>query len=164
MKNGKLFGKLNIIDLLIILIVLAALVFVGLRYLRPDNGVPSSAVPEKVRMTFFADEAPILLRAQGDRQLGGPVSDFDTSTYLGVLTSFAAEDSYTYMPDPVSGELVAVPSTVECFLTFACEGEGYISNDGLRINGVQYSIGGTYVIRAGQTRISCRLADFEPIG
>ena len=164
MKNGKLFGKLNIIDLLIILIVLAALVFVGLRYLRPDSSVPSSAVPEKVRMTFVAEKAPGLLREQGERQIGNPVSDYDTSTYLGVLTSYVAEDYCTNELDPVSGEIVPVPSATECYLTFACEGEGYISNDGLRINGVQYSIGGTYVVRAGQTRISCRLADFEPIG
>ena len=162
MKNGKLFGKLNIIDLLIILIVLAALAFVGLRYLRPSNNT-YTATPDKVRLTFVADKAPMLLRAQDDRQLGGPVTDFDTSNYLGVLTAYEATDSCTNELDPVSGEIVAVPSTTECYLTFACEGEGYIADDGLRINGTQYSIGATYVIRAGQTRISCRLADFERI-
>ena len=162
MKNGKLFGKLNIIDLLIILIVLAALAFVGLRYLRPDSS-GHAAAPDKVRITFFAKDAPILLWDQGERQMGGPVSDHDTSNYLGVLTSYVPEEAYIYALDQDSGEMVRVLSSTECFLTFACEGEGYISDDGLRINGVQYSIGGTYVIRAGQTRISCRLADFERI-
>lgn len=162
MKNGKLFGKLNIIDLLLILIVLAALVFVGLRYLRPDSAV-RSASPDKVRMTFFADDAPLLLWDQGERQMGGPVSDYDTSTYLGVLTSFEPEEAYIYALDPQSGETLRILSTTECLLTFACEGEGYLSDDGLRINGVQYSIGASYVIRAGQTRIACRLADVERI-
>lgn len=162
MKNGKLFGKINIIDLLIIVIVLAALVFVGLRYLRPDS-VARSADPDKVRMTFFADKAPLLLWDQGDRQMGGPVSDFDTSNYLGILTAYEPEEAYIYALDQQSGEVLRVLSSTECFLTFACEGEGYISDDGLRINGVQYSIGASYVIRAGQTRIACRLADIERI-
>ena len=162
MKNGKLFGKINIIDLLIILIVLAALAFVGLRYLRPDS-TARSAEPDKVRMTFFANDAPILLWDQGERQMGGPVSDYDASNYLGVLTSYEPEEAYLYELNPGSGELLRVRSATECLLTFACEGEGYLSADGLRINGVQYSIGGSYVICAGQTRIACRLADVERI-
>lgn len=162
MKNGKLFGKINIIDLLIILIVLAALAFIGLRYLRSD-GAPRAAEPDKVRMTFFADEAPLLLWDQGERQMGGPVSDYDASNYLGVLTEYTPEEAYIYTLDRETGEELRVRSSTECFLTFACEGEGYLSDDGLRINGVQYSIGGSYVIRAGQTRIYCRLADVERI-
>lgn len=162
MKNGKLFGKINIVDLLIILIILAALVFVGLRYLRPDSGARSAA-PEKVRMTFFADDAPILLWDQGERQLGRAVTDYDASNYLGVLTAFEPEEAYGYSLDPKTGEVMQIRSATECFLTFACEGEGYISDECLTVNGEQYSIGGSYVIRAGQTRIACRLANFEPI-
>ena len=161
MKKGILFGKLNIVDLLIILVVLAAIVFVGLRYLRPDSAV--NATPEKVRMTFFAEDAPLLLWDQGERQMGSAVTDYDASNYLGVLTSYEPEEAYIYALDPESGEAVRVISATQCLLTFACEGEGFISQDGLRVNGVQYSIGGTYVICAGQIRISCRLADFEAI-
>lgn len=162
MKNGKLFGKLNIIDLLIILIVLAALVFVGLRYLRPAENNAYSAPQEKVRLTFLADTAPIVLMGQ-ERQVGSPVTDYDTSNYLGVLSSYVAETAYTNGLNSTTGEIVPIPSVTACYLTFACEGEGHISEDALYVNGVRYYIGATYVICAGQTRISCRLADFERI-
>ena len=38
-EKGRLFGKVNIVDLLIILIVLAAAAFLGYRFLGPDSNV-----------------------------------------------------------------------------------------------------------------------------
>ena len=156
-KNGKLFGKINIIDLLIVLIIIAAIVFVGMRYFGGnDNDI---GTPQKIRLTFFAPDAPSLLADKG--VLGSPVIDFDNNNYLGVRSVYEAEDAYTYDYDPESGELVKLPTPKECFLTFACDGEGYVSDDGLYVNGFQYSVGGTSTIRAGQTRVQCRLASIE---
>ena len=165
MKNGKLFGKLNIIDLLIILIVLAALVFVGLRYFRPEDSTltANSATPEKVRLTFLAERGPILLWDQGDRQMGSHVTNYDNKDKLGVLTSYVPQEVYSLTLDPTTGEVVRIPSITECSVTFTADGEGYLSEEGLRINGTLYYIGASYVIWVGQLRISCRLADFERI-
>lgn len=41
MKDGKLFGKINIIDLMVILLIVAAAVFLGVR-LGERNGTPSN--------------------------------------------------------------------------------------------------------------------------
>ena len=157
-KNGKLFGKVNIIDLLIILVVIAALVFVGKRlYGGNDNDMGR---PQLVRMTFFADEAPAFL--EGKAAAGDPVIDYDNSTSLGNLTSYETAPAYAYAE--VNGEAVQVPVANTCFITCTCEVEGYVADDGLRINGFLYCIGGSHTIRAGQTRFNCRLANFEVIG
>ena len=56
-KNGKLFGKINIIDLLIILIVIAALILVATKMFTPaEKG--EEADTAKVVITYAATDAP----------------------------------------------------------------------------------------------------------
>lgn len=160
MKNGKLFGKLNVIDLIIILILIACIVFLCVRFL--GNSAPQATAPDQVRLTFFAPDAPALLA--GKCESGEPVTDYDDGTYLGAISLYESEDAYKYEYDDANGEPVKVPDPNKIFLTFSCDGAGYVSDTGLFINGNRYCIGGTYVICAGQTRVSCRLADFEIIG
>ena len=159
-KNGKLFGKINVIDLLIVLVVIAAVFFVGKRFLAGNDN--DYGTPERVRMTFYADEAPALL--SGKAAAGDPVRDYDNSNSLGSVTAFDSEDAYTYTYDASTGETVKVPVPNVCFLTLSCETDGCVAQDGLRINGFLYCIGGSYTLCAGQTRLNCRLADFEIVG
>ena len=53
-EKGRLFGKVNIVDLLIILIVLAAAAFLGYRFLGPDSNVANT---EPVRLTLYCEES-----------------------------------------------------------------------------------------------------------
>ena len=156
-KNGKLFGKINIIDLLIILVIIAAAVFVGLRFFGGNDN--DMGTPQHIRATFFADDAPALLIGKG--VMGTPVIDYDNANYLGSLTGYDTEDAYTYAYDSESGECVKVPEVNRCFLTITYEGDGYVTEDAMYVNGFQYSVGGTSVIRAGQIRVQCRLASIE---
>ena len=157
-KNGKLFGKINIIDLLIVLIVIAAIIFVGLRFAGNDNDLGTY---HAVRMTFFAEDAPSFLA--GKAVPGDPVIDYDTSNYLGTVGSYEAEDAYTYELDPTTGEIVKVPVVNTCFLTFTCDAAGYVADDALRINNFEYNVGNTITMRAGQMRVECRLAQIEVV-
>ena len=36
-EKGRLFGKINIVDLLIVLVLIAAVAFVGIKYVMPHN-------------------------------------------------------------------------------------------------------------------------------
>lgn len=159
MKKGILFKKFNIIDLLIVLIVIAGAIFLGIRFLGGDDAEYSAA--QNIRYTFFSDEAPALLA--GKAAIGSPVTDYDSKLYLGTLRSFDAEDAYEWNYDSASGELVKIPVPNTIFLTFSCDGTGLATDDGIWISGTRFCIGGTYVICAGQTRISCRLANAEVI-
>lgn len=158
MKNGKLFGKLNIIDLLIILIVLAAAAFVGLRLL--GRGAGSEAVSlQETELTFLAVHAPALL--EGKAEIGQPVIDYDTKGSLGALTAYDAAPAYAYVGNN-AGEAVRVEMDDECTLTFSCRCSGQLSDTGFFLDGTNYSVGGSYVICVGQTRIACRLASMQP--
>lgn len=61
MKNKKLFGKLNIIDILILLILLAALVFVGVRLFGGNGGGAATELPTSepnLRFTVLCTQLP----------------------------------------------------------------------------------------------------------
>lgn len=61
MKNKKLFGKLNIIDILILLILLAALVFVGVRLFGGNSSGPATELPTSepnLRFTVLCTQLP----------------------------------------------------------------------------------------------------------
>ena len=52
-KNGKVLGKINIIDLLVVLVVLAAVVVVGLFLFKPE------AVQETLIVRYIVEEVII---------------------------------------------------------------------------------------------------------
>ena len=61
MKNKKLFGKLNIIDILILLILIAALVFVGVRLFGGNDGGTATKLPTSepnLRFTVLCAQLP----------------------------------------------------------------------------------------------------------
>jgi len=156
-NNGKLFGKINIIDLLIVLVLIAAIVFVGLRFFGGNDN--DMGTPQHIRATFFADDAPALLVGKG--VMDTPVIDYDNANYLGSLTGYETEDAYAYDYDSETGEVVQVPVVNRCFLTITFEGDGYVTESAMYINGFEYSVGGTSVVRAGQVRVQARLASIE---
>ena len=49
MKDGKLFGKINIIDLLVILLIAAAAVFLGMRLGQRNSVTPSTPTTSRIR-------------------------------------------------------------------------------------------------------------------
>lgn len=62
MKNGKLFGKLNIIDILILLVVVVAIALVGYKLVFSTGDADSTSVEEQaepnVRFTVRCEELP----------------------------------------------------------------------------------------------------------
>ena len=163
-RDGKLFGKINVIDFLIILILVVAAALLGARMLglTGSGGQADIGTESKVKLTFFVDSAPIVV--QDKAEPGQSVRDYDTKNDLGKLISYETEDRIRYEYDGVSGQVVAVPEVYLCELTFSSEATGVYSDTGFTVNGTTYSIGGTYTICVGRVRVSCRLADMEQVG
>lgn len=54
-NKGRLFGKVNIVDLLIVIIIIAAGIFLGRLLFGPESTI---AQTEKVRITLYCEETP----------------------------------------------------------------------------------------------------------
>ena len=67
-EKGRLFGKVNIVDLLIVIIILAAAAFLGYKLLGPQS---TAANTQKVLVTLYCEETPNYRPARrGRRGLG----------------------------------------------------------------------------------------------
>jgi len=156
-KNGKLFGKINVIDFLIILVILAALIFVGVRLLDKDEiNDPENT---DVELTFFVGNGPAVL--EGGCKPGEPAYDYDYKCNLGTVVSYETAPSYEYVYDSETKEAVLIPVNYAREVTCVCKTQGTMTANGLYIDGKLFVIGGTYVVCAGCARFECRLADIK---
>ena len=112
-KNGKLFGKINIIDLLIILVVIAALVFIAIKVLAPDSS-SGEAQTAKVQIGFYAAQVE---QGFGENVFyeGAPLYEDLTNVSLGELTDWNVEPEYEYQVNS-DGETVKVEHTNNHFV------------------------------------------------
>lgn len=156
-KNGKLFGKINIIDLLLILVVAVGVILLGIRFL--FNGFGEKQ--DTVRITFYGNWVNDFL--PDAIKIGDPVNQYTTEIDLGTLTSFSSEPAYEYVFDAISGEIVEKPAINYCFLTFTVEAKGDLDEWGFTVEDTTFVVGGNYYINIGQTRTGCQIKSFELI-
>ena len=151
-KSWKLFGKLNIIDLLILLVVIVALIMVAVRFLQNRNKT-EAVNTQKVVVTFygFEDVSNFVVDAL---QVGDVVSLFSESGAIGTLTGFTSEPAYQLVVDPATGNNVREDLLDQCFLTITVE-------KGLTIGKNTYVVGGNYYLNVGPTRTGYRLMHME---
>lgn len=158
-KSWKLFGKLNIIDLLIIVIVVAALVILGGRLLK-NRSVGSTG--QHVRVSFYGFE-DVHDYVPASFTLGDPVTQYQTELNLGTLTAFDSEPAYELAVDPQTGETLRLPLLGESFVTFTSECYGRLDRTGLTIGDTTFVVGGNYFVNVGPTRAGYQITAFELI-
>ena len=79
-EKGRLFGKVNIVDLLIVIIILAAGAFLGMKLLGPDSTVANT---QKVLVTLHCEETPNYVAEQLEE--GAEVWDSENNVTIGYL-------------------------------------------------------------------------------
>ena len=161
-KNGKLFGRVNVIDLLIVLILIAAVAALILRPRDTEDEAPAAAATQQVRVTFYADLAQDFV--PDSLSPGDPIVDFVDEKSLGGLESFEFEPAYALAYDETRGEAVPVNVLGRVFVTFTSLAQGEMTPEGLMVDGVHYVIGGSYLMNVGPTRMACTIKSFELTG
>lgn len=160
-KNGKLFGKINIIDLLIVLIVIAAVILVAVRGLG-SGGSGENAGENRVRITFFSDMAYDFV---GDNiAIGDPVSEHSFLTDLGTVTNVESEPAYDLVYDETSGEFVRLEKPGYIRLSVTCETTGFMGPTGFTKDTTRFVVGGGYYFNVGTTRAGYQIKAFEVLG
>ena len=155
-KNGKLFGKINVIDLLIILILIAALALLAARKL---GGESAAGNEHRVRITFFGDNVNDFIPES--LTIGDPVTEYSFDTDLGVLTGFDWEPAYEMVYDGQSGEFLKQYTPNRIRLTGTCETTGAMGDMGLTKDDTRFVVGGNYYFNIGLTRAGYQITSFE---
>lgn len=157
-EKGRLFGKINLIDLIIILIVIAALVFLGAKFFGPES---TAANTQEAVVSFYYEECPNYVADQ--LQAGDSIWDSGDNVVIGTVKDWTTADSVTYLLDD-NGNTVQTSKDGYCALTLRCDAEGVIGEHGITINGTLYGVGHTLTMYAGQAKLYLKVSAIEPAG
>lgn len=156
-KKGKLFGKINVIDLIIVVVLIAAAGIFGYKYLSGNQMVASSEVPATI--TFYAEEVSDFV-LDGTIKEGDVVYDVQEKSNIGTVKSVTYGESVSYI-ETSDGRWVKTTKPDYQSVTITCEAYGTEFPNGIIIADNNYYIGHTFTIAAGKAKIHLRVFDIE---
>lgn len=160
-KKGKLFGKINIIDLLLIIVLVAAIGIFGYKYISKDGGNAggNGSVNGKAKVTFYTEEVSDFV-VDGTINIGDPVIDVNTSTVMGTIVDVKIEKSHSYAAD-AEGKYILSEKPEHSAVTVVIESDGAQMVNGIKIGSNKYYIGHSMTITAGRAKMYLRVSDIE---
>ena len=149
-KNGKLFGKINIIDFLAALAVIVVLAAAAVFVLRPKDGDDTLIMKFRIEEVdgFVADKVHV----------GDELYDDTYLQDIGVVTDVELADSISYGQ---VNDSVYTLTTKEGYYSMIITGEvkGTKTKLGAEIGGKKYGVGHSMVLRAGDAKMYLRIYD-----
>ncbi|MGI5935507.1 MAG: DUF4330 domain-containing protein [Oscillospiraceae bacterium] len=158
-NKGKLFGKLNIIDAVIIAIIILVLAFFAYKFIQ-GRSADYGNNPVPVAITFYHEEAPNYVVER--LEIGNPVIDAAGRNNLGVITDFETGESISFA-ETSDGEIKTTHKEGYCSLLLTSQAQGYLGPHGVTINGTLYGVGHTLVIYAGDAKLYLTISDIQPV-
>lgn len=159
-SKGKLFGKISVVDILIVVIVLGALAGVGYK-LKQSNVVTPLASSDKIQMVLYTDSTP---EASAKAvKIGDTAKDRTTSAVLGKVTNIEIGPSVIYGISD-EGKVVASAKPNYVSLKVTVEGSGKFSDMGASFNGSDYYINKSmYETRVGNSVFNIVINDIKKL-
>lgn len=147
-SRGKLFGKISIIDIMIVVILMAAIAGVGYKFSKSGT-IGSSAKADDLEIVFYAEEVPDY--AAQAIKIGDIVKDGVQNSTFGRVKDIKIGDSVSWA-QAENGEWF--PSTKKGYVSIyiTAEGKGIFEDSGVSIDSSDYFIGLTIDrLRAGNS-------------
>lgn len=157
-KEGMIFGKVNIIDLLIVLFIIAAL---GLGFMKITEDKGPIFVNDTTKYS-----ADILLRSlydgfENEINEGDKLYDYKAGTYLGVVTGKTITPA-TQEVETADGRVVLAEVPDRWDVIFTVEGEGiYNESNGMQIGGEVRYVGLYFRMRTKAFIVDGVIVDLE---
>ena len=164
-SSRKLFGKIRVIDILAIIIILAAIGGIGLKYSKARSVVAPFIKADEIQTVFFCEEVPEFSASQ--MEIGDIVEEPDRKVVFGHVKEIRIGKSINYVVSE-SGEYVVSSKAGYVSVYITVEGKGLYTN-GSKIGGVtfdntDYFIGREFAFRAGKVGMFGRISEVSKKG
>ena len=154
-EKGRLFGKINIIDLLVIIVILAAVCFALFRYVLPDK---DKGPEQACEMVLYCHDAPRFTAEQV--KVGDTVWDQGTDTDLGTVKSVEILPLMETSAGP-DGTSVTAESDWLVSVVLVLDSKGVKDEHGIKINNVLYASGHTMTVFAGEAKLYLKVRELN---
>jgi len=133
--RGRIFGKVNIVDLIVLLVIVAVVVFAVVR----TTGGSSTTFPVEITYTVEEVRDATVQAIQAAVEVGATARD-DSGTVLGKVVKATVRPTREEFLTP-AGELKAFDSPVFSDVDILIKGDARISNSTYRIGSVPMRVG-----------------------
>lgn len=147
-KNGKLFGKISVIDILIVVLFIGAILFslnkIGL--FSPKDALVTNN--DKIEIIFYQEE--INTFTANNVNIGDPATESLQNSSFGNVTEVKIEDSVSWGADE-DGKQVSTSKEGYSSVYISLESSGIIGDNSVILGGSNYYIGETITLRVGNS-------------
>ncbi|MCL2357903.1 MAG: DUF4330 domain-containing protein [Defluviitaleaceae bacterium] len=160
-KDSKLFGKINIIDLFLLIALVGVIGFGALQIGRGESII----APPDTRtfsVSFFTEEVAGFTAEVLRGTEGVTVFDHSRGITLGVLESYDIQDAIIWNHDQ-HGNTVQSDKPGYNSVTLTARIEGVPSDHGFLVAGNRYGVGHSLAVRAGRSIIFVRVSGIEEL-
>jgi hypothetical protein len=159
-SKGKLFGKISVVDILIVIIVVGALAGVAYK-LKQSKVVTPLAKTNTIQVVLNCESTP----DSGVKaiKVGDVVKDKVTTSVLGKVTRIETGPSIVYSTDS-DGNIVVSSKPGYSSLKLTIEGTGVIASSGATFGSAEYYVNKSiYEVRVGMSSFNVVIGDIKKL-
>ena len=149
-KQGRLFGKVSVIDLFVLAMIVAIVLF-GVLRLGNNQGMGFMQTAQPVTLGFTTVDPLEDFTARVIR-VGDPVAEHDSGAQLGRVTEVNMQVTIEQHPN-ADGIMTASPMYGYSRVDMTTNLYGYPVDNGVRVMGHTFLVGDEIVIRAGDANL-----------
>lgn len=161
-SKGKLFGKVSIIDILILVVLVAGALGVWFKLVKTDSIAPIIGRNETFVVGLYWEEAPDF--AVNNVKVGDIARDLERGGTLGKVTDIKIDKAISFA-ETADGQVVASskPGYVSYHITL--EGTGATNDMGAAVfEGADYQVGRQLIVKVGNSIFQGRIDKLEKKG
>ncbi len=164
--KGKLFGKVSVVDALIVLVVLAVVAGVGYKMTKSTAITPfAPTASDNIEIMFYVEDAPEY--AAKAIQNGDLCKDQERNVEFGHVTDVKIDKSISWAQND-KGEYVASTKAGYSRVIVTAEGKGIFRDRknyaGVTFGSADFFIGRTTNLMVGKSMFQCRIYDIKKKG
>jgi len=154
-NNGKLFGKINAVDFIVIISVLGICLF----FYRLNAASEKSITSQKdVILKFYSDD--IIAGVADIISKGDNVFDDEKNLFLGEITDIEINNGFSFAYDDDGNAYKALKEGYR-ELEVTAKAKAQISEAGIFIGRTRYNVGQFFVVRVGGSKYYAQVSGIE---
>lgn len=159
-KKGRIFGKVSIIDVLIVLILIAGVAVAWPKFFKKDTGTPLTVKNDKLRIVLYQEEAPIF--AADAINIGDAATEKVLNSSFGKVTDVKKDKSVSWAKTK-DGKQVRSSKDDFSSIYITLEGSGIYGNNGVKIGNGEYFVGQQVNVFVGSSILYMNISEIEKI-
>jgi hypothetical protein len=159
-NKGKLFGKVSIIDILIVFVFIGIIAGVGYKFTRSKTPTVFTK-QDTLRVEYFVEEA--LDATANSIKVGDRAKEAVQNASFGTVTDLKIDKSVSYAATD-DGEIKLTNKPGYSSVVITMEAKGIYGSFGTTIDNTEYYIGSYITLRVGNAAFYGRITRIEKIG